>query len=126
MYTLHHLKHKLLSVWLLIGISLAFGYETQAQTSVITPVELVESYATTTKSRVVSYTKLVNAIDITKHVAPYTLFSFTTFLALQQQTLHRQTEVLQEVFLHTKPSLRIRLLQRISLPNDTEDHLKLS
>lgn len=126
MYTLHHLKHKLLSVWLLIGISLAFGYETQAQTSVITPVELVESYTTITKSRIVSYTKLVKTIHLTRHTSPYTLFSFTTFLAVQQQTLHRQTEVLEEVFLHTKPAVRIRLLQRISLPNDTEDHLKLS
>ena len=126
MHTQKHLTHKLLSLWLLIGISLAFGYETQAQISVVAPVELVESYTSVAKPCTASYTKVVKAIHTKEHTSPYILFSFTRFLEVQQHTVYNQIVIQKETFLDTKPSLVVRLLQRTLLSDDINRSERLS
>lgn len=127
MYTQHNLKHKLLSLWLLIGISLTFGYETQAQTVSVPAVELVETYAKTTSQSTVSYTQVVKAYTASFYKSSYTTFSFAQF-TLAQHIEIQQTLVVQEAStIHIKHAfIKKRLPQRTSLSDDTDDSHSLS
>ncbi|WP_299677892.1 hypothetical protein [uncultured Dokdonia sp.] len=126
MHKQQHFIHKLVSLWLFIGISLAFGYETQEQTTAVVPVELVETYTSVRKPHTVSYTKVVKAIHAAGYTSAYAIFSFTRFLEVQQHIIFHQMTVQQEAFLNTKPSFIVRLPQRTPLSDDTDRSQHLS
>lgn len=127
MYTQYNLKHKLLSLWLLIGISLTFGYETQAQTGSVPAVELVETYAKTTSQSTVSYTQVTKAYIASFYKSSFTTFSFAQFVHAQHTAIQHTLATQEEKTLHTKHSfIKKRLPQRTSLSDDTDNNHSLS
>ncbi|WP_299764821.1 hypothetical protein [uncultured Dokdonia sp.] len=127
MYTQHNLKHKLLSLWFLIGISLTFGYETQTQRVSVPDVELVEAYTKVTSQSTVSYTQVTKAYIASFYKSSYTTFSFVQFVHAQHTTIQHTLAIQEEKILHTKHSfIKKRLPQRTSLSDDTDNNHSLS
>ncbi|MEP0266506.1 hypothetical protein [Dokdonia sp.] len=110
----------MVSLWVLIGLSLTFGYETRAQHSSQNQVEVVDTHIHT-KTSGVSYVQLVQQAKKAGYTPLFIAFSFESLLQLQHTNTTR-TLTVQEINTHTTQHTVVidHLQQRATLSDDTD------
>lgn len=120
MYFFLNIKHNILSLWLLIGLSLTFGYETHLQLSSQHQVELID-VQTSTKTSGVPYIPLVQQAKKVGYIPSFIAFSFENLLQ-KQHTNIRSTLIVQETSIHkTQYTVVIDYLQQHAILSDDTD-----
>lgn len=120
MFRLHHIKHTVLALLLLVSLCLTFSHEAQAQSTTNAQIELVDTQ-THTKISGVSYIPLVQQAKKAGYIASFIAFSFERLLQTQN-TNSTRTLAIQETSTHTKQNTAVidYLLQHATLSDDTD------
>ena len=123
MYRLQQFKQKWFALWILIGLSLSFGYETQAQYVSVPSVELVEASITAeSRPTTVSYARILKAYIASFYTSSYTTFSFTQFVKKQHTVIQQKLAVQEKVALQTESTfIKMYTLLCRSLSDHTDD-----
>lgn len=115
----HNIKHTMLSLWILIGLSLTFGYETRAQHSSLHQVEVVDTQIGA-KTSGVSYAQLVQQAKNVGYIPVFIAFSFERLLQSQHTNTTRALTAQETNTQITQRTVVIDHLQRSTLSDDTD------